>query len=402
MSRELDNWLEGYLKYTENSEPPKSYHTWCGLSLIAGALQRKVYLQWGFERIYPNLFVILVGPSGRARKGVALGIAKSMLARIAGVSMAPEASSREAIILAMKRAILNFNDPTDGKIKFHCSLTAFSEELSVLLGQGDIKLLANLTDWYDSKEDWAYETVGRGRDALQGLCFNLMGATAPEWLQSMLPQEAIGGGFTSRVIFVVEERKGKTVADHQLTSEELALEEKLVRDLERINQLKGQYFFSTTGRQAYIDWYEQQDAALHKGTMAVDDNRFAGYCERRATHLRKLMLLASACRSDENEITEKDFEVSKTILELTEIKMAKTFGGLGKARYSDATERVLEYVRLVGTTTRSVLLAKFYRDIDAFTLRSIEDVMQQMKVVEIKLLPDSGDKVYTWKNAEKK
>lgn len=401
MSREVANWLEGYLLYTENSEPPQSYHTWCGLCLVAGALQRKVYLQWGFERIYPNLFVVLVGPSGRARKGVALGIAKSMLAAIPGVSMAPEASSREAIILAMKRAMLNFNDPTDNRIKFHCSLTAFSEELSVLLGQSDIKLLANLTDWYDSKEDWAYETVGRGRDALQGLCFNLMGATAPEWLQSMLPQEAIGGGFTSRVIFVVEERKRKTVADHQLTVRELELEGELTRDLERINQLKGAFEFTPAGRQAYIDWYTEQDRLLAKGQMAVDDNRFAGYCERRATHLRKLMMISSACRGDSRELTELDFATARTILEMTEVKMAKTFGGLGQARYSDATDRVLDYVKLMGSTTRSVLLAKFYRDIDSFTLRAIEDTMQQLKVVEIRLLPDKGEKLYIWTGVDK-
>lgn len=395
--RELPNWLSGYLQYTENSEPPKSYQTWCGLSLVAGALQRKVYLRWGFETIYPNLFVVLVGPSGRARKGVALGIAKDMLGKITNVSMAPEASSREAIILAMKRSLVNFSDPVDNRIKFHCSLTAFSEELSVLLGQNDIKLLANLTDWYDSKDDWAYETVGRGRDALQGLCFNLLGATAPEWLQSMLPQEAIGGGFTSRVIFVVEERKGKTVPKHHLTAEELALQESLIHDLEMINQMRGQFKFSPEGEQSYVEWYALQDANLLKGKAAVEDTRFAGYCERRTTHLRKLMMILSACRGDDLMLTQQDFEAALAVLEMTEVKMGKTFGGLGKAAHSDSTEKVIEYIKMMGSTTRSVLMARFYRDIDSFTLKNIEDQLQQMKVVEVKLLPDKGEKMYTWK-----
>ena len=96
------------------------------------------------------------------------------------------------------------------------------------------------------------------------------------------------------------------------------------------------------------------------------------------------------------ELDLQDFDIARGILEMTEIKMGKTFGGLGKAKYSDATERVIEYVKMVGTTTRSVLMAKFYRDIDAFALRSIEDIMTQMKVVEIRLIPDKGEKVYTW------
>ena len=127
MARELSDWLTKYLEYTENSESPISYHTWCGLSVIAGALQRRVYLKWGLGRvIYPNLYVVLVGPSGRTRKGVAIGIAKDFLKKIPGITVTPESSSgRQAMTMAMKRAIVNFQDPSDGKIKFHCSVTAF-------------------------------------------------------------------------------------------------------------------------------------------------------------------------------------------------------------------------------------------------------------------------------------
>ena len=170
MARELNGWLDNYLKYTENTESPTSYHTWCGLSVIAGALQRRVYLKWGLGQvIYPNMYVVLIGTSGKTRKGVSIGIAKDFLKSVPGITVTPESSSgRQAMILAMKRAASNFMDPTDGNIKFHCAVTSFSEELSVYLGQGDIAYLASLTDWYDSKDDWDYETVGRGKDSLQG------------------------------------------------------------------------------------------------------------------------------------------------------------------------------------------------------------------------------------------
>lgn len=395
MARELPDWINGYLHFTQNSEPPTSYHYWAALSLIAGALQRKVHLKWGFETIYVNLFVVLVGHSGRTRKGVALGIAREMLIRIPGVSVAPEASSREAIILAMKRANASFQDD-DGVIHMHCSLTAFSEELSVLLGQSDIKLLANLTDWQNSKDEWVYETVGRGRDELQGLCFNLLGATAPDWLQSMLPQEAVGGGFTSRVIFVVEEKKRATVPEHTLTSVETELQEMLFRDLQLISLLKGNFTFSQEGKDAYTSWYTKEDDLLNKGEQAVEDPRFAGYCERRATHLRKMMMLMSVSRGDSLVIELQDFKRALALLKATEVKMHKTFGGLGKAKYGDVTELVMNYIRSVGITTRSSLMAKFYRDLDSGTLRGIEEMMQQMKVIQVKSIPDKGEKVYTW------
>lgn len=398
MARELSDWLENYLRYTENSESPLSYHVWCGLAVIAGALQRRVYLRWGLGRvIYPNLYTVLVGPSGRTRKGVAIGIAKEFLKQVPGVTVTPESSSgRQAMILAMKRALQNFQDPVDGKIKFHCAVTAFSEELSVFLGQGDIAYLSNLTDWYDSKDDWEYETVGRGKDSLQGLCLNLMGGTAPDWIQSMIPQEALGGGFTSRIIFIVEERKRKLVPKYEPTPEEVALEQLLTRDLERISQLAGEVTFEPSGEAKYIDWYVEQDLALSDGKPAIPDPRFAGYCERRATHLQKLMILCSASRGDDLKITGEDFDRALGLLLSAEVNMPKTFGGLGKSRVSDESNTIINYIKAVGTTTRKLLLQKFYRDIDAQSLSQVEQLMQQMGVVKIRLDPDNADKVYTW------
>lgn len=400
--RELPDWLDGYLEYTQSSEPPTSFHTWCGLAVIAGALQRRVYLQQGLERtIYPNLYVILIGPSGRTRKGVALGIAKDLLSKVSTVSIAPESSSgREALILAMKRAVSTFNDPTDGgKVKYHCALSAFSEELSVFLGQGDIKFLANLTDWYDSKDDWAYETISRGRDSIQGVCFNMVGGTAPEWIQSMLPREAIGGGYTSRVIFIVEEWKKHLSPDHTLTQRELDLFGMLERDLNRISLLCGNIIFGSDAKAAYIDWYREQDRLMRQGVMPVDDHRFTAYCERRTTHLRKLMMILSASRGDSMLIERQDFDRALSLLVAAEKKMGKTFGGLGSARYSDATEQIKNYVQQMGVTTRRVLLAKFYRDIDSEALSKIENTLVQMGVLKVSIVPeDPTNKLYQWLN----
>lgn len=398
MARELSGWLNNYLTYTDSSESPISYHTWCGLSVIAGALQRRVYLRWGLGRVvYPNLYTVLIGPSGRTRKGVAIGIAKEFLKSIPGITVTPESSSgRQAMILAMKRALTNFQDPSDGKIKFHCSVTAFSEELSVFLGQGDIAYLSNLTDWYDSKDDWEYETVGRGKDSLQGLCLNMLGGTAPDWIQSMIPHEALGGGFTSRIIFIVETEKRKIVPEYFQSPEEYELGQKLTRDLERISQLAGEIKFTDPAKELYINWYIEQDTALSAGRPAISDPRFAGYCERRATHLQKLMILCSAGRGDDLLIHPEDYHSALALLESAELTMPKTFGGLGRARMSEETDIVINYIKKVGITTRKALMQQFYRDVDPQTLANIEATMMHLGVIKIRLMPEQADKMYTW------
>lgn len=398
MSRQLDNWLDAYLEYTNNSESPLSYHTWCGLSIMAGAMQRKVYLRWGLGQIiYPNLYIVLIGPSGRTRKGVAIGIAKELLKDVPGITITPESSSgRQAMILAMKRATVNFQDPSDGKVKWHCSVTSFSEELSVFLGQGDISYLASLTDWYDSKDDWEYETVGRGKDSLHGLCLNFLGGTAPDWIQSMIPYEAVGGGFTSRVIFIVETEKRKLVPEHTMTDREIQLQEALQNDLERISKMAGEVLLLDETKKLYVDWYIEQDKLTSAGQPAVDDPRFAGYCERRATHLRKLMMICSAARSDNLIVEPSDFKRALKLLESAEVNMARTFGGFGKSKTSDATETIKDYIQKVRITTRKTVLARFYRDVDAFTLSQIESTLVQMGFMRAKPLIQQMDKAYEY------
>lgn len=398
MARELPNWLDAYLEYTENTESPTSYHTWCGLATIAGALQRKVYLRWGIGQvIYPNLYVVLVGASGRTRKGVALGIAKDLLKQIPGVTVTPESSSgKQATIAVMKKAGLDFIDPTDGKTKRHCAITAFSEELSVFLGQGDIAYLSCLTDWYDSKDDWEYITIGRGTDSIKGVCLNLIGGTAPDWIQSMIPHEAVGGGFTSRVIFIVEEAKRKIVPEHTMTVRESELQEMLVRDLERISKLVGQVEMSREAKQLYVNWYVEQSENAENGIIAVDDTRFNGYNERRATHLRKLLLVTSAARSDDLIIMPEDFLLSVRLLEDAERNMGKTFGGFGKSRTSDATEVIKDHIQKFRISTRKQILQRFYRDVDITTMTTVEETLRQMGVISIKLIPATQDKIYTW------
>jgi hypothetical protein len=396
-SRELDDWISAYLKYTENSEPPKSYHVWTAISSIAGALQRKVRLVWGYEILYPNLYIVLVGPSGRCKKGTAMTLGMEILKEV-GVTTIPEDVTRAQLIRRMSEAVSSFNDSTTKNIIFHCSVTCFSEELSVFLKKNNMEFLATLTNWYDSRDEWTYETKHAGVDKIQGVCFNFLGGTAPDWIPAILPQEAIGGGFTSRIIFVVEEDKYKTVPSHTLTDDELRLKGALIRDLQRIYGLSGEYKFSDDAARAYEEWYSDQDKRISMGQSPVPDPRFAGYVERRATHARKLSMVLTASRTPEKIIQIGDFERALEYLRKAEFRMAKAFGGVGKSQYAQATEQVLLYLKSRNghAVKRSELLRSLYRDVDASTLQIVSEILNQMKVVRIETNPMEGEVFYKY------
>lgn len=390
MARVLEDFISAYLKYTEQTEPPTKYHLWCAISAIASSLERKVYMKWGTETIYPNQYIILIGASGRCRKGVAFAIVQDLVKEV-GIVATAESITREALIKDIAESSASFLDPETGTV-FHCSLSSYQEELSIFLGQADVRFLADLTDWYNCKPDWTYRTKNMGTDRITNLCFNLLGGTAPDWLVSIIPQEAIGGGFTARCVFVVEEEKKHLVPRPPMP--DTNLRSMLVNDLEQIHIMAGEMKFTPEAEDIYAHWYEHTS---HK--TGVKDPKFESYNERRATHIKKLCMAMSASRGSDRKITKHDFERALAILEDTEKKMSRVFTGLGEARYSKSTAMILDYIMKCpgGRCKASEILRKFSRDVDSYTLDIIGKTLRGMMVVSTEFEQGTGDTIFTFR-----
>ena len=232
--RILPDWIDSYLKYAHNSEPPESYKLWSAISAIAACLQRKCFFNWEGV-LYPNLYIVLVGPS-TARKGTAMKPIQQFLREL-GIKMAADETSRQKLIQRLKGS---GSHSIEKSIIIHSSLTVFSKELTVFLGYKNQELMANLCDWYDCDPSWTYATIARSDETITNVWINLMGATTPELIQLSLPIAAVGGGLTGRIIFIYEEKKGKLVLVPRKTHEEIELEQTLLNDLGKIKLLSGE------------------------------------------------------------------------------------------------------------------------------------------------------------------
>jgi len=376
MSRKLDDWLETYVKFTSNSEPPELFHTWTAISVLAAALQRKCSLPWGTITFYPNMYIVLVAPSGKARKGTAMGPGMNFLDDL-GIKMAAEATTRESLIRELKNSNDNIVYP-DGSVEFHASLTIFSQELTVFLGYQNRQLMSDLTDWYDCRKRWTYRTKNMGTDDIIGLWVNLIGATTPELIQTSMSLDAIGGGLTSRMIFVFEHKKRRIVPVPFLTDEEVALREELLRDLEQIHMMQGEFKVTSDFLSAWIKWYTEQE-----GNPPFDDDRFNGYFERRPSHAMKLSIISSASRSNDLVIHKEDLDRAVKLLEATEVKMPYTFSGVGRSDNADVVNRVMTEIGVQKTCTFSHLMGRFYRDVDKDMLNKILQSLDAMNFVDI-------------------
>jgi hypothetical protein len=326
------------------------------------------------------MYVVLVGPSGRCRKGTAMNQGMFFL-REMGIKLAAESITREALIRELKQSNDTQVNINSGDMFLHASLTIYSQELTVFLGYNNQALMADLTDWYDCRDTWTYRTKNMGTDEIIGVWVNLIGATTPDLLQTTLPRDAIGGGLTSRMIFVFEQKKWRTVATPFLSKEERELQKQLVQDLEKISMMAGEFTVTDSFIDTYVPWY----ISYSEGSPPFEDYRFSGYFERRPTHLLKLCMICSASRTSSMEIDKCDFEKALSILTLTEKKMPYTFSGVGKSNTADIMQRVSSIIAVKGEVLFEELMIQFYQDVDKFVLEKMLETLCSMKYIEIDL-----------------
>jgi len=350
------------------------YKVWCGISTIAAVLRRKVYSVWE-HILYPNLYVILVGPSG-TRKSTAMRPAKEILSAVPGIKFVADATTREALIREIAQGAESDVDPKTGEVFIHCSITAFSSELTSFLSYKNIDLITNLCDWYDPFADsWRYDTKHEGKDHIIGMWVNILGATTPAMIQMSLAPEVIGTGLISRMVFVYETRLGKIIPNPLLVKPDEQLKQDLITDLERISLLLGEFNYTDDFMQARIAWYTAQ-----VGRKVIEDPLFEGYVSKRATLTIKMSQILCASRTDEMLISAEDFRRALVILERTEENMEGTFIGYGSSPIAVVVPKVEESLRVRGKLTFRQILSDVYRFTDSHQLRLTLETLTDLGV----------------------
>lgn len=368
MQRQLSDWLQSYVQFTQNSESPTQYHLWSGIMAIASCLQRKTWTNWGLRgNVYPNLYTALVGPPG-GRKGTAMKIAKSFLHDLEVNIGSDSLGSTQALYRELMDSTQNFR--FDGKVLEHKSLSVWSEEFQVFLSDKDPRLIGSITDLFDAPDKWRYATLGRGTEDISNCWLNIIGAITPSLLQTKLSQDAVGGGLISRILFIVGYGKIKKISLPFLSKEEEETKIKLLQDLQQIKNLEGPFVPTERFIDAYVQWYESPAS-----DVGVSSDKFVGYNSRRPLHLQKLCMIMSASESNDMKLKHNHFKLAKAVLEYTEQDMSNAFYGLGRGLHSDILADLMRYLQdkadIQGSISYTDILRRFQLDATPVELDSL-------------------------------
>lgn len=371
MTRKHEDWLAGFLDYTQFGEAPKHMYFWAGVSAIAGALRRKVWIDQAYFKWYPNFYICLVAPPGIVSKSTTAGISMNLLRRVPGIKFGPDVVTWPALVTAFAESTEGFE--YNGRIHPMSAMTLESSEFGNLLNPQDKEMVDLLVSLWDGKQGTFEKTTKHsGKDSVENPWINLIACTTPAWIAGNFPEYMVGGGFTSRTIFVYADEKQRYVAYPGLRVP-VDLEQQaddLVSDLTQISMLAGEYKLTKSAVEWGEDWYK-----THYSVRAanLDPDRFGGYIARKQTHVHKLAMVLSAAQSGSMLITPEHLQVAHSMITDLEPDMQFVFSKIGRSDASLHAERLVNFIQAKG----EVSFQEAYRHVHSHfsSMRDFEDVL---------------------------
>jgi hypothetical protein len=317
-ARRSPDWIESFLAFTDAIPSPAIFRKWAAISAIAGALQRRVYVQTAQSLIFPNLYVLLVSPPGIG-KSEAIKRVGEIWHAADHLHVAPNSVTRASLLDILDKSQVKNVLPSGDLDQFH-ALTVAASEFGVLVPAHDLEFLNTLNDIYDCPP--SFREVRRARTTQIDISFpilNILGGTQPAYLASLLPEEAWGMGFTSRLIMVYSAQQVRVSLFGSRGGPDVALAATLKADLEGVVTMYGEMKFSPEAEALLVPWFE---AGL---PPIPTHSRLQNYNTRRILHVIKLAMVSSASRDNALIIEPVDIERARDWLLEAETLMPDIF-----------------------------------------------------------------------------
>lgn len=370
-NRNFDDWLTKFVEFAGIGEAPPRMYFWTGVSAIAGALRRQVWLDFKQYRWFPNFYIVLVAPPGIVSKSTTAGIGMDLLRGVPDVVFGPAVATWPALVTKFAESKLSFE--IDGNWYPMSAMTLESSEFGNLLNPQDKQMIDLLVALWDGKEG-AFEksTKSSGEDSIENPWINLIACTTPSWIAGNFPEYMIGGGFTSRTIFVYADQKERYIAypDEVIQNDYEKEKKALIQDLTKISLMKGPMLLSPEARAWGRDWYDRHYSEKHEN---LEGERFGGYLARKQTHIHKLAMVISASRSDNRWIEHYDLSLADQMVTDLEQDLPLVFDKIGQSTEAVVVDRMLSWLIDKKGCTYTELYKRFHANFAGY--REFENVL---------------------------
>ena len=254
-------------------ETSTSYDFWTACWALGTVLGRSVYVPRPHAPVHMNWYVMLVAESGVTRKSTAVRMARDIVSHVLGVDNLLEGKATPEYL---------FHHLTR-----HSHTAIAVSELATFLGRESyvIELPALLTDLYDCPKEKRGGSITRGEQVIADAFVTFLTASTPSWLRTSVNPTVIEGGFTSRCLFVHDEKPKKKIA---WPSEGITRVSDLADHLTetaKAAQAIGHIEMLPSGMRRFQTWYRQRDTSSIVPFVASFNSREDAHVLRMAATL---------------------------------------------------------------------------------------------------------------------
>ena len=388
--RRTSNWLTSFVEYASHGEAPTKTLFWTGVSTIAGALRRKVWIEQNFYQWTPCFYIILTAPSGIISKTTTANIGINLLREVPGIKFGPDIVTWQALVECFANSTDSFFETDTGLYHTQSAITLCSDELGNLVNTDDQGMVNVLIHLWDGKQG-AFQKVtkGSGEDNIVNPWINILACTTPAWIKKNFDESMIGGGFSSRCIFVYADKKRQYVAYPARRMPKNINEQKadLIHDLEIIASMVGEYRMTDEA----MDWGEEWYKTLKDANKTLNADQFGGYFSRKQAHVHKLAMVLAAAQSSELILDLPTLQLAKDFVDALEKEMGQVFATIGQTQVGRG---ISELSRIV-TVKRKITKSNLYRELsNTMGAREFEAALHSAQLAGHIKLESSMNTVY--------
>jgi hypothetical protein len=370
--------IEEVLESTKKFETPRRFYYWSTLAAISAVLKDRVWFDMGGNyNCYPNIYVLLYGPSG-IRKGPAVALAEDLVSRVDNTRVIDGRSSIEAVIKELGTAITR---PGKEMIKDACGFMVASELSSSIIGNNAaMDIMTNLYDRKYNEKEWKYRLKVGESARLMKPTITWLAATNEALFRDFVPEKNLHGGLIGRMFVITETKKHTT--NSLMFRHEVPDKPKLAARLKEISRLQGEFQMDDDVRHAVDAWYNKFDKET--APLLNDDT---GFVSRVGDFVVTIAMLISSGRRCDKKIEVSDvLEATNVILPLI-VPTKRVVNSVKKNDASLVTKRALVLTYLSNRPEfceeRGKLLQNLGLQVDSEDLDKIAQYMIQMNVLTI-------------------
>jgi hypothetical protein len=362
-------------------ECPEIFRKWAGIGVLSSVLERRVWNRTGKGVLFPNLYIVLVGPPGTG-KSLVVSFSEKVIRAVQDIHVAPSSVTAASLVDTLQLAIRKILHPVFFQFN---SLSVVSSELQNFLPAYEATFMGMLTKLYDCELYEERRRTGKVQHIrIDNTHLSLLAGTTPSYLSNLLPEGAWDQGFTSRTIFVFSEAPegvGEIFQEDEDFDYNEQLLQDLIADLKGIMHLVGQVQWSPPAKKAIQKW-------ANDGRLPVPEHgRLTHYNTRRTTQVLKLGLIASVARNNDMLVEPQDFDMALAWLLEAERVMPDIFRQMSTTAESRSMEDARFYlkqlsVKLNGPVPEHFLLAFLKDRIPSQHLAKVIEIMVKSRMLK--------------------